>query len=144
VLALSAQSTYGAGCAGSYGIPTIAPTAVGPRLSEPFVLDVAGLPTNALLVGIMGFSRTSWNGLSLPSSLAPLGMPGCQLLVSADLTMALADRPTPNTARWTTPVPYLPALLGVDLHQQVLVHDPAANAAGMTTSNASQATIGWD
>ncbi|MCB9872310.1 MAG: hypothetical protein H6836_05240 [Planctomycetes bacterium] len=143
VLAESAHSTFGAGCAGSNGVPTISRGYTGPRLGEPFTLTVGSLPASAPVIGSYGASRKAWGGHSLPLSLDVLGMPGCQLLISADLTTPIPDRPTPTSARWTTQIPLDPNLLGRSFYQQVLVLDPSANALGVTLSNASQATIGW-
>ena len=144
VFAVSAQSSFGTGCLGSNGVPSVVPTQIGPRLSEDFVLSFKSLPPNTAVTGLLGLSNTSSNGRTLPLSLSYLGMPGCQLLVSNDVALPLADRPTPTTAKWTTHIPYVPSLLGVDFFQQVFVLDPAANALGLTSSDASRATIGWN
>ncbi|MEO6595595.1 MAG: hypothetical protein ABIP94_12655 [Planctomycetota bacterium] len=144
VFAASTQSSFGTGCAGSNGVPVVVPTPIGPRLSEDFVLTFDSLPANPPVFGVLGFSNTQANGTPLPLSLGFLGMPGCQLLVSNDLVVPVTARPSPTTAAWTTPIPNLQGLLGLEFFQQLLVLDLGVNALGLTTSNASRATIGWN
>jgi hypothetical protein len=144
VFAISAQTVFGTGCSGAAGVPTIATANMGPRLSEPFTLELTNVAANAPVVGVLGFSNTSVRGAPLPLDLTPLGAPGCQLLVSDDLAVPIANRPTATTARWTTNIPYIPALLGVDLYQQAVSCDPTANPLGLSMSNGSRASIGWN
>lgn len=139
----SNQVTFGAGCAGSNGVPTLVPNSEGARVAEALGVDLVNLPPFAPAFGVLGLNDSTWSGNALPMSLAPFGMPGCSLFVSADAT-----RPLPTgssaTVRWVEPLPFLPQLLGVDVFGQAFVLDPSANAIGMTMSNASRATIGWD
>lgn len=144
VFATSAHGVFGAGCAGSAGVPTIQTALTGPRLSEAFAVTVDRVPSATAAIGLLGFSNTVSHGTPLPLPLGFLGMSGCNLLVSADLAVAIADRPSPNTARWTLRIPYSLDLLGVELFQQVFVADATANPLGLIASNGSRAAIGWE
>ncbi|MCU0862385.1 MAG: hypothetical protein MUC36_01215 [Planctomycetes bacterium] len=41
----------------------------------------------------LGWSRANFNGAPIPVSLAPIGMPGCDLLHSADLGAGFGTTP---------------------------------------------------
>ena len=134
------EDTFGAGCPGSLGTPTLqASTGATPEPGGVVAIDVVNLPMSlAMLAG--GFSRTAVGSQPLPMSLASFGMPGCNLLVSPDTTVLLVG--CANAARWSMPVPYTPGLLGIELYLQAFARDPAANAAGITASNGGRCRVG--
>ncbi|MEZ5963324.1 MAG: hypothetical protein R3F56_05690 [Planctomycetota bacterium] len=139
----SSYALFGSGCPGSVGTPTIQAPAVGPSLGTSFDVTVTSLPFTSAAVGILGASNTRLaNGMPLPVSLDFLGMRGCQLNVSTELFVFLGQRPTPDTAIWSLPIPQVCDLFGATFYQQVMVTDPPANALGIIMSNAGQATIG--
>jgi hypothetical protein len=131
-------TTFGAGCAGSLGVAHLAASQL-PRLGQTLVVNVDHLPL-ALAVMITGFSSTQAAFGPLPFGLAVIGMPGCDVRVSLDVTDALVG--TGTTASWQLAVPNQPALLGLRFHQQALVFDPPANAFGAVISDAATVTIG--
>jgi len=95
-------------------------------------MTIADLPPgrNALLMA--GTSKTSWNGLNLPVDLTPWNMPGCQLLVAADILLPF---PTGNgTYSATFTMPLVPSLSGRELHLQVMAEQPTANPAALQMS----------
>jgi hypothetical protein len=138
----ASYAAIGAGCAGTAGVPVL-DTALHdqPWLGDWITVRVGALPAAAGAAFLLtGFSTTSWAGVPLPLSLAPLGAGPCTLHVAADLTIPL---PAANgEATWGTAVPWEPALIGFELHQQALVPDPPANAFGWTLSNAATLRIG--
>ena len=136
-----AYQTFGTGCAGSSGTPTLVATPGSlPFAGQPFTVNVQNLPFFSYCFMGLGFSTTSYNGAALPLDLTPLNMPGCTLYTSLDWGVM----PTTNvlgTAVWTFQIP--PSAGGATFYNQAVVFDPLANAAGITVSNAAEATIGF-
>ena len=73
--------------------------------------------------------------------LAPVGAPGCLLRIDAVITDPAFTSIT-GTSQVTLPFANDPALIGRQLFTQYLVVDSAANALGITFSNAVRTTIG--
>lgn len=121
-------------------VPRLAAASV-PVTGRPYWLDLAHAPAAAPLFLAVGFDDRSWAGGPLPWSLAGVGAPGCALLTSSlGADLALADGR--GRARIERLLPLWPALLGARVFHQALVLDPAANALGLTTSNAVLGVIG--
>lgn len=98
-------------------------------------------PVPSLAIGALGLSDQQFLGLPLPYDLASAGMPGCALLVAADVTYVL---PSPGGGvSWTVDVPNAPLLVGLPLRAQGFVVDPPANALGATVTNGGRATVGF-
>ncbi|MDA0375235.1 MAG: hypothetical protein O2865_15735, partial [Planctomycetota bacterium] len=136
-------SVYGIGCAGTSGTPALdAQPGSRPVLGETFVVDLTNLPISPVNVpfALTGFSRTLWAGGALPVDLAVLGMPGCQLLTSAEDTVTLANRLGRTSVSLT--IPNSRALLGNSLFMQGAVFDRFANAQGIVMSNGLEFRIG--
>lgn len=113
----------------------------GPRIGRSFTTEIAGLTTNsAVVIGLLGFSRTSWGTFALPLDLAVAGMPGCALLAAPDLLVPLTAQN--GSARWSFSLPMDTALIGARFFEQALVPEASANAAGLLASDALRATIG--
>jgi hypothetical protein len=131
---------FGAGCAGSQGVPLLANVAGSlPLPGAVFTATIGGVGSGLALMAT-GLSDTQSGGLPLPLPLAAIGMPGCDLLVEAlqlDVVPAVG-----SAASWSWSLPAGSALLGVRFYQQGFVLDPAANAFGFVASNAAVATIG--
>ncbi|MBK8096898.1 MAG: hypothetical protein IPK26_07315 [Planctomycetes bacterium] len=131
----------GDGCAGSLGEPALGLTRdwtrawVGGTLST----EVTNLPYSGGFL-VVGWSNTTAGAVLLPLVLTPYGMPGCHLRISLDSVYPLAG--SAQRARQELPVPNLAALVGCVLYQQAFATDPAANAAGLTASNAVRITVG--
>ncbi len=129
-------STYGATCS----IPAVhfAPTSaqgIGVPLS-------ARVMHTGFAVVALGLSRTTSGGTALPFDLSGVGMPGCQLLQSAEV-FGLSTAPSPNPflgLTWTaTPLPA--SANGVQVFAQAFSLAPAANALGVVASNGIAWTV---
>ncbi len=136
-----AYQSFGAGCSGTAGIPTLVATPGSlPFAGQPFTVNVQNIPFFTSCFMGMGFSTTSYNGAALPLDLTVLNMPGCTLYTSVDWGVI----PTANvlgTAVWTFQIP--PGVGGATFYNQAVVFDPLANQAGLTVSNAAEATVGY-
>ena len=139
--AASGWQPYGAGCAGTAGTPLLQPlNGSRPLLGATFSLDLTNVPNGAPVAFAVGFSNTSWSGGPLPFAMAPLGMPGCTMLMSPDLlTFASA---TGSTAVTTMLVPSANNFIGLPFFTQALTSDPAANPFGAVLSNAGAGVVG--
>lgn len=129
-------SGLGAGCAGSAGVPSLR-LATGrlPYVGDTFELEVGNLPAGPrAALAVFGFS------LSSPFSLAPIGMPTCNLHSSAVLTVVAVIGGV--AWHWTIAVPADPRLVGQSFAMQSLIVDPPANAFGMIASDAGKAVLG--
>lgn len=129
------------GCSGTLGQPTLTLTHNWTRawMGRALSVDLQNLPQSAGFL-VMGWSNQHAGSFQLPLDLNPFGMPGCHARVATDHIVPLAG--TNQTATLTMPVPQNSALLGVTLYQQGFALDPAANAAGLTASNAVRVTVG--
>lgn len=78
-----------------------------------------------------------------PIDLAALGAPGNTLWVDPAIVVPLSwSTGFGSRATVPLPLPNLPSLVGVTLWHQTAVLDPAANALGIVTSNATETRIG--
>ena len=131
---------YGAGCAGTLGVPTwAAQPGSRPVIGGILATDLGNLPFGLGIVGL-GFSNTASGALPLPLDLTVIGMPGCNLLADP-LVTDVAAGVAPN-APWSFAIPGLPALLGSVLYGQAFSLDPAANAFGFAAANAARLKLG--
>lgn len=131
-------STYGQGCAGSRGVPSVsAPLGSLPRIGTTFTVQVSNVPfTGPVFLGV-GFSDSDYGGTPLPLDLSTVGAPGCELLQSLDALLPLTN--IVGSASWSLTVPPIP---GGEFFVQAFAFDPPANAFGYTASNAAKAVIG--
>jgi hypothetical protein len=136
----AAFATYGTGCAGSAGVPTLSALTY-PTLGTTFTLQTANASQNAGGAFLMvGFSDTSWNGLPLPLSLTGFGMPGCTAFASPDSTLFFPMSGGTGTVNLS--LPNDPGFVGTSLYAQALVRDPgASNPLGAVVSNAGHAVL---
>jgi len=133
-------SVVGAGCAGSQGVPRLAPAGSQRAiLGTSLRLVVSGGVTGGAVFAL-GFSNANWNGNPLPLSLASFGMPGCQLHTSIDLSSFAAG--VAGTAQLVVSLPNDPGLVGVRFFAQALVPQPGVNAFGAVMSNAVAEVVG--
>lgn len=132
-------STFGAGCANTLGTTHLLPATL-PRLGTNLFVIADNLPYNLGLM-ITGTSNTLTGGTTpLPLDVSFLGLPGCSLRVSFDLTQTLVGGGT--SASYLLPIPNQSTLLGVQLYQQAFVLDPPLNAFGGSLSDAAMLQIG--
>jgi hypothetical protein len=134
---------FGTACTGSGGVPGLAAAGNSlPWLGETLTVQLTNLPNAPTSVpfGLLGSSRTSWLGFTLPLELSAVGAPGCTLYTSIDAVVQLVN--TAGTAQWQFAIPSTIALHGANFYQQALVLDPGTNGLGAVFTNAARATIG--
>lgn len=130
-------SVVGAACASSGGANTFS------ALSQPWTGSVyrargTGLPTFAFVAVVSGFTATA-----IPlGSILPPSPSGCVLLASPDVVDVVVS--AAGTVDVQLAVPNAPALVGTQLHQQLvaLEVDSNLNFVQNTSSNALLASIG--
>jgi len=132
---------FGQGCAGAIPAPTLAPADLRrPWLGDIYAIAVQGLPSSGIVVLVTGLSDQTFGGLPLPLSLAPLGMPGCDALVSPDVLDAAVHF---GSKTFALTLPLQPAFAGQSFFHQALVLTPlAGNAFGGLVSNGMEAVLG--
>lgn len=131
---------YGAGCAGTLGLPTMAAQPGSrPVFGQILTVNVNNLPFGIALMGI-GFSNTASGPLPLPFDLTVIGMTGCNLLADPLITDVVAGG---ATASWPLAVPANPGLLGTVLYNQAFPLDFAANPFGFTATNGGRIKLGF-
>lgn len=131
---------FGAGCAGSLGVPTLG--RAGKSLPLPgttFTAELRNLPNN-LAILTTGFSNTLLGGaITLPFDLTSAGFPGCNLLVDPSINQFLIG--SNNTATWTLSLPPGAQFLGTRFFQQAIVLDTGSPGAAFT--NGAIARVGY-
>lgn len=135
---LAVYQVFGAGCAGSLGVPGNQVTNL-PRLGQTLSADFNNLPTNVAF-HMLGFSRTFSNLGPLPADLTPFGAPGCFSRVSPDAVSLLLGANNQATFTWT--LPNNGTFLGLRLYNQALALSPGTNALGGVLSPASMIVLG--
>ncbi len=127
---------FGSGCSGTAGTPALAAA----PFTLPWIGDTTRHVVTAIPAGQSGAFFVSGVVPVAPQSLAPCGMPGCELLVALD---ACEFQPAVGgTATWSKTIPLAMSLAGASFEQQAFVLNPRANAAGLVVSNAIRATVG--
>ncbi|MFO1077575.1 MAG: hypothetical protein U1E73_07600 [Planctomycetota bacterium] len=136
----ASSRAFGTGCPGSNGTPALA-AADAPRLGGSQTLTLTNLNTSAAFaVMVIGLSNTTSAFGALPLPLAAYGMPGCTAYVSTEGTTLIGA--SAGTAQFVSNLPNNLAFLGLPLYHQCLSLDAAANAGGLTTSNALASIVG--
>ena len=132
-------TAFGSGCAGSNGTPDLQLVSL-PSLGSTFSIRMDNLPNGGVSYMGFGFSNTVFNGMALPASLAPSGLPGCTLLASLDAGTLLINLGT--SATWSLTLPNDPSLAGITFYNQGFSFDPAvARPVRAAVSNAGQAVV---
>lgn len=135
-------ATYGSGCRGTRGVPALGrdPDTL-PWIGHPLRVRLTDAAAKSPCWFTLGGSKTFWSAIPLPLPLDPLGMPGCALLASPDLSLALATDAV-GAATVALPVPGDARLPGARVHLQAWIADAPANAFGLVVSNGATATVG--
>ncbi len=107
---------------------------------ELLVRGTGGYSTAALGGMWAGFSDSRWGSTSLPFSVSPYGIGGCDLFLSPDGFLPLAFQS--GSARWTVTLPRDPALYGVEFFNQAMLYAPGASSSGFGLSTAVGSTVG--
>lgn len=132
--------SFGAGCPGSSGTPTLVGGGILPTLGAVVLFDASNLPNP----GVADFALL---GFVAPSPIVDLGTAitgvanGCLVIVNPLSTGLLAN--VAGNASIGFGIPNDPGLVGVSVLGQAVSLDPAANAAGATVTNGVRAVIGW-
>jgi len=129
---------FGAGCAGTLGMPHLIATS-RPQLGGALAVNLDNLPISAAIM-MTGFSNTTSTFGALPLDLASYGAPGCRGRVSTDALLFVFGGG--NAASWGFSIPNDPGLLAVMMFNQALVLDPGFNALGAVVSDAAGLLIG--
>jgi len=141
---IGTAAVYGSGC----GSPPLVLSPVAnarPIINTTAQASLTNIPSSLAFVAL-GWSRTFFFGapgaFTLPHPLAAFGMPGCDLLQSADATAQLVSFTGPGTATCSLVVPNATALTGRQVFLQGLAAAPGANAAGLIVSNGIEWVVG--
>lgn len=131
--------SFGAGCAGTNGVPTL--TATEPRIGQDCTITGVNMPPSGNVWLVQGQNRSSWNGNLLPFDLTPFQAPGCFLRVRPDIVRdGSADALGDYSA--VLPIAANTALLGINIYLQAFPSDPTVNGFGRTSSNGLILSIG--
>jgi hypothetical protein len=130
---------YGTGCVGGSGIPALSSPAA-PRLGQNFQVDVLSIAPTALPFLLIGYGNESWLTLPLPLDLGLLGINGCALETSIDLSLALPN--IAGSATLVAPVPPFSATLNAQIWLQALMFDATAPNGIAAVSNAAHCVVG--
>jgi hypothetical protein len=96
-------------------------------------VNVAAGQLGALFVSSLG-------ALATPIDLTAVGMPGCSLLVPADVIEFRTA--SAGAAEWALAIPNSTSFVGAPIHQQAFPLDLPANALGIVASNGVVITPG--
>lgn len=133
-------SPFGAGC----GSPTLTLSQVltaQPRLNAAAVARVGNIPSPVAVMAV-GFSSQAYGPFQLPLALNGLGMPGCQLLHSADVFGESLAFLSPTTANYSLAIPNAPSLVGLHVYLQAFAVAPGMNPREIIASNGLDWNIG--
>jgi len=137
----ASYASVGVGCAGSAGVPLLAPAAGSlPQSGTTFTLELTNLPPGGgLCYFALGFSDVAWNGLPLPLALQGFGLPGCTLYQSLEDGAFVSH--AGGTAQWALAIPT--GFDGLAFFNQAVSFDAAAgNPAGAAVSNGGRGVVG--
>ena len=111
-----------------------------PWIGDRFDQRLVGTPSSDFGVLMLGLSDLKHGPIPLPWSLRALGLPGCSLRVSIDVLVSVPM--SAGVATVSLSIPADPGLIGARLHEQALVHDPAAAAPGIRVTDAHSLIFG--
>ncbi|HEX5054416.1 MAG TPA: kelch repeat-containing protein [Planctomycetota bacterium] len=132
--------TYGIGC----GAPPLGlqpDPAAPPSLGQVARATIVDAPTLLAAVSL-GASRDFFGPFPLPVTLASIGMPGCDLLQSAELVGLSASPLTATTLSVPLQIPNQLGLVGAHLYLQAYALAPGQNPLQVVVSNGLDWTIG--
>jgi len=127
------MTPFGSPCPGSMTTPFLTATGsamIGDRPS----MDLFGALPNTGVLSMVGTTQTSLD-------LAPLGAPGCTLLVDPIVMDLVFSNPAGMVSKLID-IPVNASLVGQHLYVQDAIYDPSANALDFNTSNGIDITIG--
>ncbi len=131
---------YGQGC-GNPQVTLAQKIGSEPRLGYIATAEVfQAAPPDVFL--LMGFSRQSYDQLSLPLPLGAYGMDGCELLQSADTGLLPLAATGQMSAGFSVRIPPEPHLAGERIYLQAVARQSGANELDLVFSNGLEWTIG--
>ncbi len=131
---VGAITQFAHGCPGTLGVPTLKPVGTTrPKLGTTFDVELGGMPFGIGLM-VLGLSNQVGPFGPLPVDLSFIGMTGCPLHVSLDLTATIVAAGPAGTLSLNFPA--VPANAGFQLFLQGWSIDPAVNAFGGAMSDA--------
>jgi hypothetical protein len=134
----ASYGSFGAGCPGSLGVPTLAAIPGSrPVLGGSLNLIANNIAFNAAIVAT-GFSATMSGPFPLPLNLTPFGLIGCTLYADPLFNTFLAG--AGNSVSLTLVVPPDPNLLGLAFFNQAFSFDTVPG--GFALSNAATGKVG--
>jgi hypothetical protein len=139
---LATAPSYRVLCAG--GAQTTAPvlTVTGtPETGQVLTHTVTLAARSTTSVLFLGVSDKTWSGAGLPLSLASLGAPTCNVLVSLDVTAGITIDGN-GRGELKALIPNVPNLVGATGFVQCMVVDPGANNLGLALTNAVKIVVG--
>jgi hypothetical protein len=144
-LNLEGTFSFGTGCAGAGGVPTIDAAGAIPSIDSTFSVSMSNLPPVGMLdvpVGVIGFSDEMSGALPLPLDLGLIGMTGCTLYASLNKTQSLVNNNGSGT--WDVVVPNNSDIFGFHFFLQLVVFDSsiAPPEIPLRLSNAIDGRIG--
>jgi len=123
-------ASYGfsqAGCPGLLGVPSLA-VDQAPWLGTTMTLSVSNVSPQELVLFILGFSDTTWNGRPLPLDMTSFGAAGCNLYTDPDTTFFGLG----PAATYPLALPNNPIFLGTTFFNQAAVVDTVSGSIGAT------------
>ena len=140
------SEVIGVGCLGSNGVPALSiANGTAPVLGAQmdFVYDNA---LNSIFVTpaivAVGFDQGTYQGIPLPLSLAVIGLPGCTLYHSNDLSFSVGVAAGAAQFTWPLTIPNDTTLLGKDVFVQGLHLEFPGSASWAALSNTIGIRIG--
>jgi len=131
--------SFGAGCSGSNGTPTLSGSGVLPQPGLAILFDASNLPDPTVLnLILIGFDELS-PAIDVGAIFGPAPV-GCGLLVNPASIELLPS--SGGLGSWALPLPATPDLVGASIVGQAVCADPGANPANWTTSNGVRAVVG--
>jgi hypothetical protein len=124
---------------GAGAVPSLTSTG-RPVLNTTFSVDLSKAKASTGAVLVFGVSKTLWGAIPLPWDLTMIGAPGCSLLSSVDLILAVATDASGN-AKIPLSIPNSSSLNGLRWFNQYAVIDPV-NALQLVFSNGGEAIVG--
>ncbi|MBK8098069.1 MAG: hypothetical protein IPK26_13240 [Planctomycetes bacterium] len=138
----AAQVAFGTGCGGP--ALTLGPGLTPPVVGQMFTAPVTNVPSGTPVVWMsLGLRDDLVGPFMLPLPLDGFGLPGCWAYhdVAIGLMLPCASTGT-STAQFSMLVPSVASIAGTRVIAQAWVTEPAANAAGILTSNALRVVLG--
>lgn len=133
-------NTFGHGCLGRAGVPTLVGTGDA-VVGGTITMRVSRLEPHAPGMLFFGLSSETYASLRLPFPLSYIGMEGCMFYTSVEAQFGLTSSGD-GRVDYSFTVPDDPTLLGASLYSQYVSTAPGANTLGLTASNAGMLQVG--